>query len=72
VLAVVLVVAAFGLTAGAVAVAQHRSAREQDLLRTGVAVAGRVVAQPFYTTRSGSYWGDDVRWSFAGQPYGCA
>jgi hypothetical protein len=65
----VLVVAVLGLTAGAIAVARHRSGREQDLLRTGVAVAGRVVAQPFTVTRYGGYWGDDVQWSFAGQQY---
>lgn len=35
----------------------------------GVVVPGRVVAQPFYVTRNGDYWGDDVRWSFAGTNY---
>jgi hypothetical protein len=67
--AVVLLIAALGLAAGAVAVAGHRSARKQELLRTGVAVPGRVVAQPLYSDPRVSYWGDDVQWSFAGQQY---
>ena len=65
----VLVLAALGLAAGAFAVARHRSARKQELLRTGLAVSGRVVAQPFDAIGSGSYWADDVQWSFAGQRY---
>ena len=58
---------ALGLIGAAVAVIEHRSARRQELLRTGVAVTGRVINRE--STRRGEYWVAEVEWSFAGQRY---
>jgi hypothetical protein len=67
--AATLAVLAVALIAGAVLVVQHRHNRERQLAQIGVVVPGRVTSQPFYTTKDGGYWGDEVQWTFDRQSY---